>query len=884
MNKVTQSLLCAGFSILATHADAAITDTLVGHWKFDETTDAIAKDSSPSANDGTVSNALGDLPQWVPGRVGNALTFRGPVDGSDYVAVPNFPRFASTFSLSAWVYADARDGTWPQSTIAENGLTAGGPLGLVIRRKNRDQEFGPLGNTSSDSAGRINVNEVVGFPTEQWQHVGVTADGAKIRLYRNGIEVVSADYDGTLFEPTTTFLGIGATLDDSGAPANAYWQGKIDDLGVWSSALTAGQMAAIYTAGSAGKSLAEADPYLNLPPTIAGQPQGATRYVGETVSLSVKAAGNEPLSYQWKLNGKAIEGATEATYRIGSIKESDRGQYTVVVSNQGGQVESLPAVLTVKSAGLNTGLIGYWKFDETTGDVAADSSADGHNGTLGNYPGDDSQWVEGQIGGAVQFGGPGARQHVVVNDYAKPASTLTVSAWVFADSLGSWGSFVKNWGSTDAGQFHFGLFADGIHENIYIKQADGKTPNVSDPDPFPVGVWQHVAVVCDGSKVRLYRNGLEVASTDYDGTLVLPPMNCLGIGAKLRNDCGGADTGAPGHWQGRIDDVGLWNRGLSPAEILSIFKKGEAGKALNEIVITDGLIAYYPLDEATGGTAVDFSPGGHNGLLGNYAEDDSQWVEGRIGGALQFGGPSTRQHVLVEDYEKPASTLTVSLWAYADTLGQWASFVKNWGSTDAGQFHFGLFADGIHENIYIKQADGKTPNVSDPEAFPVGEWQHVAFVCDGSKVRLYRNGREVAVTDYDGTLVQPPMNCIGIGAKIRNDCTGPDTGAPGFWHGKMDDIGIWNRGLAPTEIEAVYQAGQNGQPLLQAVVSTRAQLSFSRSGNQLTLSWTLAGFVLQENGDLTKPADWADVPGATASPVNVVVENTGNKFYRLRKL
>ena len=84
-------------------------------------------------------------------------------------------------------------------------------------------------------------------------------------------------------------------------------------------------------------------------------------------------------------------------------------------------------------------------------------------------------------------------------------------------------------------------------------------------------------------------------------------MSCIGIGSKLANDCTGADNGAPGFWQGKMDDVGIWNRGLSPQEIQAIFKRGQAGKALDEIIITDGLIGYFPLDETTGLTAADSS-------------------------------------------------------------------------------------------------------------------------------------------------------------------------------------------------------------------------------------------------------------------------------------
>lgn len=566
----------------ANHAAAAIADGLVGHWTFDETSGTSARDTSGKGNNGTVGNSLGDAPPWTSGQIGGALLFRGPDNGGDYVVVANYAKPTEKFSVSAWVQADARDNTWPQSAIVQSGgITTPGPIGLVIRLKNRDQAFGPLGSTTADAAATVVVNETVGFPVGDWQQVGVVADGSNIRLYRNGVEVATGPYSPPLGEPITPELGIGVALDDGGAPSTGYWQGKIDDVGIWNTVLTAAQMAAIYNAGKAGKDLTQADAYQNAPPTITTQPVSATRFVGETASFSVQAAG-AALTYQWKLNGTPISGATNAAYNIPSIKESDGGPYVVVVSNPGGSKESQSATLTVQKVSLSTGLIGYWKFDEKQGDSATDDSPQKTAATLSNYPGDNSQWVTGQIGGALQFGGSDAQQYVIIPDYPKPTATITVSAWVWMDALGGWSSFVKNWGSSDAGQFHFGIGGDGTYENIYIKQADGKTPNTSDTQPFPIQSWQQVAFVCDGSNVRLYRNGSEVASTTYNGTLVAPPMSCIGIGVKIANDCAAPDSGAAGWFQGKMDDVAIWNRGLNPNEILAIYQAGLKGKGALE--------------------------------------------------------------------------------------------------------------------------------------------------------------------------------------------------------------------------------------------------------------------------------------------------------------
>ena len=200
---------------LESYANAAIMDGLTGHWKFDETSGWVARDASGKGNNGTVGNSLGDQPQWGSGQIGGSLLFRGPDNGADYVIVANYLKPTDKFSVSAWVYADPRDNTWPESAIVQSaGITTAGPISLVVRLKNRDQAFGPLGAGSMDATRRVVVNETVGFPTGVWQHVGVIADGSTIRLFRNGVEVVSDSYNPPFGQPLSPELGIGVSLDD----------------------------------------------------------------------------------------------------------------------------------------------------------------------------------------------------------------------------------------------------------------------------------------------------------------------------------------------------------------------------------------------------------------------------------------------------------------------------------------------------------------------------------------------------------------------------------------------------------------------------------------------------------------------------------------------
>jgi len=90
---------------------------------------------------------------------------------------------------------------------------------------------------------------------------------------------------------------------------------------------------------------------VNVAPTITTQPVSQTVIAGNSVSFSVVATGTPTPSYQWKLNGTAITGATNTTYTIPATTNTDAGSYTVTATNTLGNVTSSAATLTVNPAG-----------------------------------------------------------------------------------------------------------------------------------------------------------------------------------------------------------------------------------------------------------------------------------------------------------------------------------------------------------------------------------------------------------------------------------------------------------------------------------------------------------------------------------------------------
>ena len=82
-------------------------------------------------------------------------------------------------------------------------------------------------------------------------------------------------------------------------------------------------------------------------PWLALHPRSQTVPFGSNVTFRVTAAGMPPHTYQWRLNGVPIVGATGSNYAVVSAKVRDAGAYDVVVSNSAGATTSLPAVLRV---------------------------------------------------------------------------------------------------------------------------------------------------------------------------------------------------------------------------------------------------------------------------------------------------------------------------------------------------------------------------------------------------------------------------------------------------------------------------------------------------------------------------------------------------------
>ena len=200
----------------------------------------------------------------------------------------------------------------------------------------------------------------------------------------------------------------------------------------------------------------------------------------------------------------------------------------------------------------------------------------------------------------------------------------------------------------------------------------------------------------------------------------------------------------------------------------------------------------------------DSSPSHCHGAVHLGDEFGVPWLHGRVGTALAMRGAEAGDYAIVPDYPKTTNgELSVSAWVMAERRSSCVAIIAaNWLCKVHGQFHLGLSEDG---DLAAVATDASGNRIVAREGlnkpFPLNQWQHVACVADGSTLRLYHNGQQVASTACRGIKASPPVSTLTIGFKDDDDS--PANVAPRrryFWCGRIDELAIFNRALSEQEI------------------------------------------------------------------------------------
>jgi hypothetical protein len=233
-----------------------------------------------------------------------------------------------------------------------------------------------------------------------------------------------------------------------------------------------------------------------------------------------------------------------------------------------GMLSSPPATVSITVAG---SLRGAWQFD---GD-ATDSSGLANNAGLIGGPG----FVTGKSGLALQLNGSGQYASVPDNDTLDPGGSLTLAAWVRPEQSGTQDLVKKAVFNSPTGNgYEMSLGASGTVFARLNQASAGDTYRLTSQTPYPIDgqTWIHVALTYDGTQMRLYINGVEEASGAGPPSIA---MNTIPLTI-------GAQSDGTRALKGSLDDVRVYARALSPAEVAAL--AGVNGAPTATVALTPG--------------------------------------------------------------------------------------------------------------------------------------------------------------------------------------------------------------------------------------------------------------------------------------------------------
>lgn len=237
------------------------------------------------------------------------------------------------------------------------------------------------------------------------------------------------------------------------------------------------------------------------------------------------------------------------------------------------------------------------------------------------------------------------------------------------------------------------------------------------------------------------------------------------------------------YFNGSIDELRIWNKARTQAEIQSTLYQSLTGSEAN-------LQGYYTFDNVSN-VIVDRTTNGNNGTL----IDNRNFLPSKqesFGNALSLNGIDNRVTLGNPSNLNIIGQITLEAWINLDRTDSLRNIIARGYDFNPNGEVFLRINDGFYE-IGSWTGQGVAARFAIPSS-DIGQWTHLAGVYDGNRWRLYRNGIEVASSAITSQGAVSVNQGWAIGS--RGD------GTERYFSGQIDEVRIWNRGLNQQEIQA----------------------------------------------------------------------------------
>ena len=495
-----------------------------------------------------------------------------------------------------------------------------------------------------------------------------------------------------------------------------------------------------------------------------------------TAVYSEATAGNNPITigtgYAGSFLGKV--GITQIYNRALSTTEVLQN-YQVMLSRFTGDNIVMDGIVLYLDAGYNGSYIG-------SGTTWNDISGYGNNGTLVN-----GVTYSSLNGGSLVFDG--------VNDYVTGVCSLTgqnitINLWCYPTTTGVFRTpltnDIYNSGMTgysiqqrNNGTFWVSIGSWGIGSDL-----------VGDI-PYTTNQWINLSMTYNGTTLSAYKNGKFFGST--------PCTRTFSAGTLI---VGAGQGGATEYFSGNITSTQIYNRPLSPTEILQSYQTILPRYTGNDIIM-DGLVLY--LDAGyngsyigTGTTWNDISGYGDNGTLVNgvtYSTDYS--------GSMVFDGVD--DYVTIPSSEKLKTlglqNFTISLWVKRTTLPPGGNGEMLFVNSGVGGVNGGGIVIGIASTtcrIELRDNSGQATAIAPEIGFQANTWTNIVVVKVGTSMIIYSQGVIKSTIDNLYQNISTSITTVELGRVYW--------WSGGNWEGNISTTQIYNRALIHQEILQNYEA------------------------------------------------------------------------------
>ena len=515
---------------------------------------SVSPDQSGNGNDGHISGAVYGSNIFCEG----AYLFDGQ---DDEIVVSNHPSLNPTnnFSVSAWMNC--------AGTGTNNGMI------LIKGPSNRacDAQYALVyfPNNLQGVQGRVSFSmhttgnnrwrdyySTTTLSTGVWHHIAGTYTDGELRLYLDGQLSISAPVHGSVVASDGNLL-IGA---DHSFPDDEFFNGMISDVRLYDRVLSASEIAEIY--GECGAPLPPVAS-LTATPTF-GEPPLAVDF-----AFSARHSEEVPiLLYELDWNGDGVYDFSTNTSGTASFLFSSSGVYvaSLRVTDVLGGVDTETAKIIVGA--ISNDLVLHFDFDSDGGGWVQDQSVMANNGYV-----DGATYSEnGHCGGAYWFDGVDDAIIVSNSPSLNITNEITISAWMRCFNSGNYNGIVLLKGAPPLGmsaQYALVYFPDNL-QGVQGKAAfaikttsTGVWSDFYSQGTLDLNTWHHLAGSYKSGELKLYVDGvLSRVETGVTGIIPVEDGD-LYIGAE--------NSFHQEHFKGLLDDVRIYNRSLSEAEIQYLY-------------------------------------------------------------------------------------------------------------------------------------------------------------------------------------------------------------------------------------------------------------------------------------------------------------------------